>query len=360
MNKKNNLALFTFFVVGLLSLFTNNVFAQTTDSVKTEQSTKTCSGEKFVMPESISVGNDAFANYIKVASLPRQERQKSFRELSNEQKASFVKVQFAMQFVKRPNLTKQQRDFLLEAMSKVSVDLYDKENPQKVALSNALNQEIEAKAFSLFAQKDAFEILEGIGAGKDEDVALLQKYEDLLKNGMKMRKKIAKEMPVNDRVNIWKVQLAYHLATGKFSRIQNEFILEMLTSLSPETFTSIANLTKEESVKALEILDKKILSVFSKAESYAIFEQLGIQKNVPDIKETLALSPPSFNRTVNLLVSYAKENKPSITGGQYTFCDCRWYCGVSGTCGSKCNVEVQECGPTGSWYCTGKCEDELQ
>jgi len=91
--QKNNLALFTLFVVGLFSLFTLNIFAQKTDLVKTEQ-TKPCSGEKFVMPLSISVGNDAFANYLKVASLKRDERQKVFGKLSNEQKASFVKIQF--------------------------------------------------------------------------------------------------------------------------------------------------------------------------------------------------------------------------------------------------------------------------
>ncbi len=148
-----------------------------------------------------------------------------------------------------------------------------------------------------------------------------------------MRKKIAKEMSVNDRVNIWKVQLAYHLATGKFSRIQNEFILEMLTSLSPDTFASRANLTKEESAKASEMLDKKIQSVFSKAESFAIFEELGIQKIVTDTKGTNSLEPDDA----------------------YVYCNCRWYCGSSGSCGGECNVEVPECGAFGNAYCTSKC-----
>ena len=84
MNKKNNLALFTLLVVGLFSSFALTVFAQTTDSTKNEQPAKACTGEKFVMPESIAVGNDAFTEYLKVASLPRGERQKSFREFSNE------------------------------------------------------------------------------------------------------------------------------------------------------------------------------------------------------------------------------------------------------------------------------------
>lgn len=341
MNKKNKLASFTLFVIGLFSSFASTIFAQTIDSTKNEQPTKTCTGEKFVMPETISVGSDAFANYLKVASLPRGERQKAFSKFSNEQKASFVKVQLALQFVKRPNLTKQQRDFIFESMSKVSVDLYDRGNPQKAALADALNQETEAKAFGLFAQKDAFQILEGVGADKDEDVALLQKYEDLVKNGTKMRKKIAKEMSVNDRVNIWKVQLAYHLTTGKFSRTQNEFILEMLTSLSPDTFASSANLTKEESIKATEILDRKILSVFSKAEAFAIFEELGIQKIVSDTNATNSLMDE-------------EESADGYPG--FTYCNCRWFCGLrGGSCSINCRIEVRECGTFGDDWCTSRC-----
>ncbi|HMS43788.1 MAG TPA: hypothetical protein PKE69_26395 [Pyrinomonadaceae bacterium] len=73
-------------------------------------------------------------------------------------------------------------------------------------------------------------------------------------------------MPVDDRVNIWKVQMAYHLSTGKFSKVQNEFISEWLTSLSPDTFASRANLTKEEEAKALNSLESKIFDVFTKEE----------------------------------------------------------------------------------------------
>ncbi len=60
--------------------------------------------------------------------------------------------------------------------------------------------------------------------------------------------------------------MAYHLSTGKFSKVQNEFISEWLTSLSPDTFASRANLTKEEEAKALNSLESKIFDVFTKEE----------------------------------------------------------------------------------------------
>lgn len=330
MNK--NLAFFALLVVGLFSSFTTSIFAQKANTPNTEQSQSKCTGEKFVLPSSISIGNEAFANYLKAASLPVKERRTVFAALSNEEKANFFKIQYALQFIKRPNMTAEQRDFVLEAISKISPDLYDTNNAEKVRLSEQIGLDIESKAFGLFTPSEAGDILAALFSKKDEDVALLQKYENLLKNGTKSRKKIVREMPVNDRVNIWKTQLVYHLATARLSKSQSEFIVEFLTTLSPAFFERAANLSREESAKALEILDKKILSVFSRAEAYAIFEELGIQKPVNESRE------------------YIPETGPGE-------CDCRWYCGpYNGTCGGgACNIGTLDCGPAGTWLCTHKC-----
>lgn len=229
-------------------------------------------------------------------------------------------------------MTKEQQEFVSDAISKVSADIYDGSDAEKAKLNEQNGREIENKALGLFAYKELGDFIEPLMTSKDEETALLQKYENLLKKGMKARKKLVKEMPVNDRVNIWKTQLVYHLTTANLSQPQRELILEFLMTLSPATFVRPVNETKEESMKASEILDKKIQSVFSKAESFAIFEELGIQQMVSD------------------------ETDPIDSGGSWTFCDCRWYCGVTGgSCGSSCNVEVQECGTWGNSWCTGKC-----
>jgi hypothetical protein len=293
------------------------------------------------MPASISLGNDAFADYLKVASLPRGERGKTFGKLSNEQKASFIKVNLALQFIKRPNMTKEQQEFVLDAISKVSADIYDQSDVEKARLNEQNGREIENKALGLFAYKELGDFIEPLMTSKDEEVALLQKYENLLKNGMKARRKLVREMPVNDRVNIWKTQLAYHLTTARLSKAQSELILDFLTTLSPATFVHPANETKEESAKAAEILDKKIQSVFSKAESFAIFEELGIQKIVTDTKVTSTL-----------LV----DGEVPIDESLLKICDCRWYCGISKSCSTDCNLLVPECGLFGDLYCDGRCK----
>lgn len=325
MNKKYNLALFTLAFAAICGLFASNIFAQKTDSPKSEPTTKTCSGEKFVMPQSIAVGNDAFDNYLKIASLSGYERKNAFGKLSNEQKASFIKVNLALQFVKRPAMTKEQREFVLDTISKVSVDIYDNSNPEKAGSREQTEMELVNKAFGLFSRQEAGDFVEPLNMNKAVEAALLQKYNDLLKNGVLARRKIAKAMAVNDRVNIWKVQMAYHLATGKFSKAQNEFILEWLTSLSPETFAPRTNMTKEEEAKAVEAVESRIFSVFTKPEGFAVFMTIGIQKSVAD----------------DLL--------------EQGSCNCRWYCGTSGDCNGQCTHKPLLCGPNDDWECTSRC-----
>ncbi len=277
------------------------------------------------MPSSIAVGNNAFSNYLKVAMLSRNKRGAVFSNFSNEEKATFIKVNLSLQLVKRANLTTEQKEFILDTISKVSADIYDKSDAAKEERSRLIGMDTERKALKLFPYEELGDFIEPLMSNKNNEVALLQKYQDLLKNGDSTRRKIAKEMPVSERVTIWKVQMAYHLATGKFSKVQNEFISEWLTSLSPETFASRANLTTEEEAKALQSLESKIFNVFTKEEGFAIFMTIGIQDSIPD-----DLAP----------------------GGS---CNCRWYCCADGNCSSGCINKPNLCGPNDDWECSGRC-----
>jgi hypothetical protein len=282
------------------------------------------------MPQSISVNNEIFADYLKVASLPNKERKELFSKQTNEQKANFIKVNLALQIVKRPNLTKDQKEFILDGLSKVSADIYDRSSPEKIEQSNQLDLEIEAKSLGLFEHKDLGDFIEPLMMSKDTEVRLLQKYENLLKSGMKSRRLLARQMIVSDRVNIWKTQLAYHLATGNFSKQQREFILDFLVSISDKTFAP-KNLSREEEAKELEKLDNSIQTYFSKSEAFAIFEEIGIHKIINDPVE-----PPNT---------------------RLDWCDCRWYCSGNNTCSTgRCNSDIQNCGPTGTWYCYYQCK----
>ena len=230
-------------------------------------------------------------------------------------------------------MTKEQREFVLDAISKVSADIYEKSDPEKVKRNEQSGLEMINRAFGLFPSKEAGDFVEPLNTSKDEEVTLLQKYEDLLKNGMKARRKIVKEMFVNDRVNIWKTQLAYHLATGKFAKFQNEFVLEMLTTLSPETFTARLNLTKEEESKAEELLLSSILNAFTKEEGFAVFMSLGIQK-------------------------YVKDEPVTTENPRAGVCNCNFYCEGDPSCGAPNGCQsspVGDCGPYGTTRCNYLC-----
>lgn len=259
-----------------------------------------------------------------------KERRALFSKQSNEQKANFIKINLALQFIKQPNMTKEQREFVLDAISNVSADIYDKSDSEKVRRNQQKALEMQNKALKLFPSKEVGVFAEPLSSNADESVALVQKYEDLLTNGMKLRMKLAKEMSVSDRVDIWKVQLAYHLATGKFSKMQNDFILKMLTSLSPETFASRANLTKEEEAKILEDLESKIFNVFTKEEGFAIFMSIGIQKVV--------------------------EDEPVAQRPEHPDCDCYAYCAGTPECTRVvCLTKNDNCDPWGDWVCRSVC-----
>ena len=334
MNKYSRSMRFAPFIIGLfIALFSINISAQNKVSATAGDTTKTCAG-KFIMPASIEAASDVFGDYLRVASLTGDKRGSAFSKLSNEQKASFSKVNLALQFVKRPNMTKPQQEFVLEMLSMVSADLYDRSDYEKTRSREQAAYEIMNRAFGLFTRKEAGDFVEPGQTPKDEETALVRRYEALLKYGMTKRMELVRDMPVSDRINIWKTQVAYHLATGRFSKTQNEFMLEELMSLSAETFAPRVGLTKEEESALAAKALSRIYNVFTKEEGYAIFMTVGIQKNVKD-------EPVS---TDNL-----QEAKK---------CRCLAYCSSQyEVCGAEngCVSTTSGCGPWSMFPCHYQC-----
>lgn len=59
------------------------------------------------MPASIALGSEIFSDYVKVATLTKDKRREVFGKFSNGQKANFIKVNLALQFIKRPTYDKR-------------------------------------------------------------------------------------------------------------------------------------------------------------------------------------------------------------------------------------------------------------
>lgn len=334
--RKISFALLAVVSVGLFLSYPDSHLAQISEAQAPEQSVKPCSGEKFVMPVTIAVGSTAFSDYLAIASLAVEKRQEAIARLSNEQKAGVFRAQYAMQIVTHPDMTKKQRDFILEAISKTTPDIYDKSSPDKVAQNRTIGTDLEAKAMSLFEPKKARSILAAIFSKKDAEIALLSAYADILKLGVQERRYVVKEMSIADRANIWRTQLAFHIATSTLNDTQKSLIAEMIPQVQ-SVLEAGQTMSKEAHVAYRAELEKNMLAIFQKNEAYAVFVGLGVQSNVKDTPSSAAFLKVSSNPLGP--------------------CNCNWYCTEdSQTCKAvPCRV-APACGPLGDWDCTNLCK----
>lgn len=298
--------------------------------MENEQLPKKCSSEKFVMPSSIAVGNEAFENFIRIMSLPGGERQKTFSDIFSEEKAYVYRVKLALEFVKRSNLSMEQRGLILDAISMVSANTYNKDNAELVAKVEKQAEEFEQKALSIFPPDEAFKIFfAGMNGDKTADIAFLKKYEENLALPMNIRRKGMREATPAEKSDFWKAQMVYHLATAKLNKPQFEFIAKTIPLLTVNAFDfpKVSGQPENEETKAIKALESKILELFSKEEAFAIFMSKGIHKEVP--------SDP------NLIPLY---------------CECRNWCGYDQLCGpADCIRTVDGCGIWDSSPCLYRC-----
>lgn len=339
MNKKNNLALFALLAIGLISSLTLNLPAQKVDSVKSERSPKQCSSEKFVMPQSVVIGSEAIANFIKVTSLPSGKRQRAFSDLLNEEKASVFKVQLALQFVKRPDLTKEQKDLILDAISKISADTYNKEKHELIAKNTKQAEELQQKALAIFPPNEAYAIFASLSGEKD-DINFLKKYESFISLAtMGGRRNFFSESSPFEKSELWKAQMVNYLATTNFNKAQQEPVVEVISLSTPQAFSfpTIEGEDKNNETKALDALEAKANKLFSKEEVFAFFMSFGIHKIAPPINVDII----NTNHGI-------EPERPN--------CDCNYFCWWGNCRGEDCRGTLDGCGWSGGAPCVFKCQ----
>lgn len=302
--------------------------------MKNKQPLDQCSGEKFVMPQSLVVDNEAFVNFIKIMSLPGGERQKTFSDISNEEKANVYRVKLALEFTKRPDLSKEQKSLILDTISVISADTYNKGNSELAAKAEKQAEDLEQKAVSIFSPDEAFKIFIGMSGDKTSDVEFLRKYEEMLVLPMNIRRKTLREASPAEKSDFWKAQMVYHLATAKLRKAQFEFIAEMILLLTVNAFDfpGVSGQPESEEKKVINSLESKIYELFSKEEAFAIFMGLGIHKEV-----------------------LADPNVESLAPGPL-YCECRNWCGPSMLCGPEDCIRTSDgCGIFGYSSCIKSC-----
>jgi hypothetical protein len=323
MNKKTSFACFILLIIGLISSTAINTAAQNKVSAEIKQAQKTIVADK------------GLQNYIDISSLPTNKRPAAFSALSAEDKANLFKLHLALQFVKRPNLTKEQRDLILDSIPMIAPETYNLENAEARAKAQQSAGVLEAKSKTLFPFQEAFEIFASL-SGNQEDVSMLQKYQNAISlPTMLERRKLFREASPSDRSDLWKIQMAYYLATYQLNKNQQEFILEVISLSNSEAFVvpSAKNESKTAARTALSALEERAVKLFTKENVFTIFMSLGSEKTISKDDTNQAERPPAP-----------------------TECGCNWWCSPCNSCQSGgCAETTSGCGWTLGSACTGKC-----
>lgn len=261
------------------------------------------------------------------------KRQKAFSDFSAEDKASIFKLHLALQLVKYPNLSKEQKDIILESITTITSDIYDRTKQR----SEFETQSLESRSGSLFTSQEAVEIFASLG-GNSQDVKMIRKYQNIVGLPSFPERKITfRKLLSTDMSNLWKVQLAFYLVKDKtLTNPQKEFIVRMIDFVRPSLFEVLKNADKKsEPDENIQILESEALTLFSEQKALTIFNKLGFTGNYE----------PSWD-----------DFDPVLEGGD---CTCRsggGDCSGSLACaGSSCESTWFGCGFLYLQSCTGVC-----
>lgn len=119
-------------------------------------------------------------------------------------------MHLALQFVKRPNLTKEQKDLILEGISLITPDAYDRENPEKWEKTQQDWRLIDQKIRTLFSKQENFEIFVNYSGGTTE-INFLRKYLDISALSEHDRMNALQISSANDKSDLWRARLVYIL-----------------------------------------------------------------------------------------------------------------------------------------------------
>ncbi|HMS40428.1 MAG TPA: bacteriocin fulvocin C-related protein [Pyrinomonadaceae bacterium] len=320
MNKENKRAFFTLFVAVLFSTLSVNIFAQTTESAQTEQ------------PQISVKQKDVLQSYIDISSLPKDKRKEFFSNLSAEEKANLFKTHLALQFVKRPNLTTEQKELILETISFATPNVYDKNNKEKSRQNSDL---LGQKAKNLFSKQEFFEIFADL-SGETTDISLLRKYQDISNLSTIKRKEVLRGISAYDKSNLWKFHFAsYLIKLPILTSKQMKLILDAVAFITPELY-GLQRISSEWKIKVDEpaqLLTGRAFEVFTKDEVTEIFANLGGKIPVTTENDGESLIPVCH-------------------------CSRQWLdCYGIQSCGGLCSVPPGggECGFGGLYDCNGWC-----
>jgi hypothetical protein len=289
------------------------------------------------MPKSVSSERGGLRKYLEIISTPLNERPKAFSNLSNTDRATVLRIHLASQFERRPGMSEQQKDVILETISSVAAENYNTDNPDREAKARILSQSFQARVANLFSRRDSYEIFSSL-SGNPTELGFLQRYNAMLENeGFASRKQRFIRGSEDERSGLMRAQMVYYLATASLALDQQRFFVKMIDAAVPAAFglpaDDLAPTRKETLI--LFNLKEEAQKLFSKDEMFAFFMSLGIHD-----------------------IDRAREARDSILPENQQTCLCNWYCAPCYECvvlNHNCNATKVGCGWDLLEACTSPC-----
>lgn len=329
MNRDSRFALFTSFIIGLIALVSTNISAQNKVTVNNKPRIENATTDR------------SLQTYTDLSSLPMEKRQAIFSDLSAEDKARLFKLHLALQFVKRPNLTKEQKDLILDSIPMIIPQSYDSKNLDAGNKAQEQAGVIETKARKLFPAREVFEIFAKLGGNPDDQVEL-KKYQLLTASPYTSGRRAAFGLfSPKEKSSVMKIHLAYQIATRSLLREQNEFIMNSLFSVSPDFYSFEDGTPERDKVdEILRQINVRILDLFQKKEAYEIFVSFGGRDDTP-------VRTRSKGGTV--------ENQAQLCSCSTNSDYCSWWYDNAHCEGEYGCLQRRNCGTFGGYYCNGHC-----
>lgn len=233
-----------------------------------------------------TVSDRILENYLDLNSASQEQRPEIFSSLSPQARAGVFRFHLAFQLVKRPGLSHEQKELILEAISGIRAESYDRNKPESLARAREVSKLIEQNAMSRLSKKETYEIFASLTADK-ADAGLIRKYLAITAlRTMDERRALFNSSSSVDKSDYWRVHFAYCLARYEFNADQQKIIVDAIDLVKPELY-EIGKSHSDRQVKVempASDLSRRARVAFSKDIGIDIFLNLGKDRGGPTVE----------------------------------------------------------------------------
>jgi hypothetical protein len=230
-----------------------------------------------------SRGNDVDRAYLRkyqqISALDVSERRELFVQASAAEKSGLWRIHLALTVAKRPELNREQRELILDAISLATPELFaiSAENPiWKTKVDEPL-QLLRQRALRAYSKQEAANIFANIGNDEIEKT-ILDAYLAISTLSLAERKELFAKANSKVKSDLWRVHLALYLVNrADLNHEQREVILDAMLLATPELFSLSPSdpQWKTQVDKPLQLVSERARAVFSKSEGAELFTMLG-------------------------------------------------------------------------------------